>query len=146
MFRTESSFNATNARDRIYALQNLTYQGSSTEDWFSPRSRVAIKYSRSVTEVFLDVAKDLLSNRRADQALDILTHAGLSVNKIPDLPSWVPDWTASPLSLPLPGLDGTRELISHPNLSSRLFSIACQRRYGDMMNAYNDWQHIKTIG
>jgi hypothetical protein len=135
IFRTGLEFNASDDRDRIYALQNLSYQGSSTEDWFSPRFHLQVNYRLTVAQVFADIAKDLLLHRRADQSLDLLTHGGLSTNKIPNLPSWVPDWTASPLSYPFPGLDGSRELISHPNLSSRLFEISNQRRYGDMMNA-----------
>lgn len=135
MFRTDLKFDASDDRDRIYALSNLCYQGSSTEDWFSPRFRLQVNYSLAVAQIFVDIAKDLLSHRRIDQSLDLLTHGGLSTNKIPNLPSWVPDWTASPLSYPFPGLDGSRELLSHPNLSSRLFEISNQRRYGDMMNA-----------
>jgi hypothetical protein len=137
MFRTDLKFGATDDRDRIYALQNLSYQGPSEDkEWFSPSFHRKVDLDLEVGQIYLDFAEDLLLNSRSDQALDLLAHAGLlPTNRIPDLPSWVPDWTAQPISYPFPGLDGSRELISHPNLSSRLFQISDQRRYGDMMNA-----------
>jgi hypothetical protein len=73
--------NATDPRDKVYALVGLT---TARDD-----SRLTIDYSASVRQVFIDVVKYILVSSRK---LDIICSFPQGVNDY-ELPSWVPDWT-----------------------------------------------------
>ncbi|TFB01524.1 hypothetical protein CCMA1212_006209 [Trichoderma ghanense] len=81
-------FLATNRRDKIYAIWNMFAR--------APSKRLETRYDRSVEEVYVDFAAELLSG---ETGLELLRHCG---NGSPDIPSWAPDWSAPLESLPLP--------------------------------------------
>ncbi|UKZ78188.1 hypothetical protein TrVFT333_005923 [Trichoderma virens FT-333] len=81
-------FLATNGRDKIYAIWNMFT--------ILPSRRLQTRYDQSVEEVYVDFATEMLSN---ETGLEVLRHC---VNGSPDIPSWVPDWSVPPGSLPLP--------------------------------------------
>ncbi|OTA07293.1 hypothetical protein A9Z42_0081710 [Trichoderma parareesei] len=81
-------FLATNGRDKIYAIWNMFAS--------VPSKRLETRYDRSMEEVYLDFAAELLSG---ETGLELLRHCG---NAGPDIPSWVPDWSVPLGSLPLP--------------------------------------------
>jgi hypothetical protein len=72
---------ATDPRDRVYALVGIS---TARED-----PDFVLDYSRSVQEVYISAVKHVLS---FSGSLGIIcsVHPG---STIPDLPSWVPDWT-----------------------------------------------------
>ncbi|UKZ59560.1 uncharacterized protein TrAtP1_000861 [Trichoderma atroviride] len=82
------SFQASNKRDKIYAIWNM----------FSvlPSNRLETRYDESVAKVYTDFAAMLLLG---ESKLEILRQCG---NGDHDLPSWVPDWSAPLGSQPLP--------------------------------------------
>ncbi|KAH9222309.1 heterokaryon incompatibility protein-domain-containing protein [Leptodontidium sp. 2 PMI_412] len=75
---------ATDPRDKIYSLLGLAREGiiarSVTPD-YSEANNTAILY-RDIATKFI----------RAGRGTDLLKHAGID-QKLPGLPSWVPDWT-----------------------------------------------------
>ncbi|KAL7814949.1 HET domain-containing protein [Trichoderma aethiopicum] len=81
-------FLATNGRDKIYAIWNMFAT--------LPSKRLEARYDRSLEEVYVDFAAQLLSG---ETGLELLRHCG---NGSPDVPSWAPDWSVPLGSLPLP--------------------------------------------
>ncbi|KAF2011402.1 HET-domain-containing protein [Aaosphaeria arxii CBS 175.79] len=75
---------ATDPRDKVYALLPLLRK-------FNKRIELQPRYQDTATEVFTDCAKTLI----ATCGWDIL-HAVQGGSKLPDLPSWVPDWSVPP--------------------------------------------------
>lgn len=64
---------------------------------------VEIAYEKPVEEHFTNIAKTLIST---SSSLQILNHATpRRGGHVEDLPSWVPDWSAKPLSVALDFLD-----------------------------------------
>lgn len=82
------SFQASNKRDKIYAIWNMFT--------LLPSNRLETRYDESVAKVYTDFAAMLLLG---ESRLEILRQCG---NGDQDLPSWVPDWSASLGSQPLP--------------------------------------------
>jgi hypothetical protein len=85
VYLVDSSRNleATDPRDRIFALQGLSQERNNPS--------FVVDYSLSVEQVYRNFAKYELFQR---QDLNILSSAAAVTNL--DLPSWVPDWTYSP--------------------------------------------------
>lgn len=81
------SFQASNKRDKIYAIWNM---------FTIPSNRLETRYDESVAKVYTDFAAMLLLG---ESRLEILRQCG---NGDQDLPSWVPDWSAPLGSQPLP--------------------------------------------
>ncbi|KAK5709184.1 hypothetical protein LTR17_020008 [Elasticomyces elasticus] len=80
---------ASNTRDYIYALLNLTHHPVATNDF--TRNAIQIDYSRSVGRVYEDATRSILNR---DQSLRILKYSsrhGASRVGL-ELPSWVVDW------------------------------------------------------
>lgn len=93
------TFNATDGRDKVFALLGLV------EDEISPL--IEPDYTKPVEEVFLHTAWHLYSQE--DSLGEILFCAGIGwPRNLPSLPSWVPDWTAVGRSVmssfPRPGM------------------------------------------
>lgn len=74
------SFNATNPKDKVYALLNLTKTKNITVEYSD---------SFSIAELFKDVSFKLISESRK---LDILTISNCARVTKNNLPSWAPDW------------------------------------------------------
>lgn len=79
------SYEATDARDKLYALVPLSLDGADI---------LEIDYHASTEDVYCNAATNFIRHFRT---LDILTHCcksrNLSAASLLDLPSWVPDWT-----------------------------------------------------
>jgi hypothetical protein len=132
LFRSDLKFEATVAKDRIYALLNLTTQGLGTDASVAVSKTLAPNYLQSDGQLFTNIADHLLRTLQPEQRLDVLAHAGLLPgNRTSNVPSWAPDWAARPVSLPFIGLEGTKELLSHVTLTSRFLGIATMRSHGD---------------
>ncbi|KAL7940715.1 heterokaryon incompatibility domain-containing protein [Trichoderma barbatum] len=81
-------FLATNRRDKIYAIWNMFAK--------VPSKRLQSRYDRSVEEIYVYFATEILSG---EAGLEALRHCA---NGSPDVPSWAPDWSAPLGSLSLP--------------------------------------------
>ncbi|KAF4632732.1 hypothetical protein G7Y89_g5395 [Cudoniella acicularis] len=82
---TRTKYNATDPRDKVFALHGVVTDLSSIGD------DAVVNYSKSMKEVYTDVA---VHNLTKQKTLFCLANAGLSV--YPEnlkLPSWVPDWS-----------------------------------------------------
>lgn len=93
-----SSFEATNPRDKVYALLGLIMDGKSLD---MSSSLLWPNYSNSVSEVMKSAAKYLVERRNI---FDSLSNVGVGLHTgkgTQDLPSWVPDWAAPPICAPL---------------------------------------------
>ncbi|KAK0620818.1 heterokaryon incompatibility protein-domain-containing protein [Immersiella caudata] len=77
------SFDATNPRDKLYALIPTSLDGAEL---------LHVAYDRPVEEAYAQIAWTLIQKHRS---LDILGHCCRGEgNSLLKLPSWVPDWTA----------------------------------------------------
>jgi hypothetical protein len=146
MFRSGCRFNATNTQDRIYALLNLSGLANDIEfndllnksellGNVNPQSTQ--DYSQRLSEFFTTVARHFLFSGPDNHRLDFLAHAGTahtySQNSLPNLPSWVPDWSLEdPPCLPLIGYEGTLELLQHPRLKGILVDVADLQSYDEI--------------
>ncbi|TVY57966.1 Heterokaryon incompatibility protein 6,OR allele [Lachnellula cervina] len=146
MFRSGCRFKATNTQDRIYALLNLS--GLAEDTVFNDllnKSRMlgnvnpqnTPDYSERLSEFFTTVARHFLSSGPENRRLDFLAHAGTAYtygrDRLPNLPSWVPDWSLEdPPCLPLIGYDGTLELLQHPRLKGILVDVADMQSYDEI--------------
>jgi hypothetical protein len=87
---------ATDPRDKAYALINLISDSRSLGHWCTAREGnrtwVPFKpdYSLSKAEVFINTTKAILCTTGS---LDVLQFAKHKSNKANKLPSWVPDWS-----------------------------------------------------
>ncbi|KAM0227441.1 hypothetical protein ACHAP5_012177 [Fusarium lateritium] len=88
LIRTLRHFQATDPRDRIFAL--LSFATDATALGLRP------DYRKSCQEVYLVATKALVSKG----FLDLFSLCGIQKN-IPELPSWVPDFTSSSQRVPL---------------------------------------------
>ncbi|KAK4442812.1 heterokaryon incompatibility protein-domain-containing protein [Podospora aff. communis PSN243] len=74
----------TDNKDRVFALASLASD-------FRP----AVDYKKNIRQVYIDTAIGLLSSGTA-----VLSYAGLR-RMIPQLPTWVPDWTVPSAQIPI---------------------------------------------
>jgi hypothetical protein len=122
MFRV-GRFDATVAKDRIYAVLSLCQ--FATDPAFAP------DYSKKDSDLFIEAAKHCLESAPPQRKLEFLGHAGLAYNNSTlGLPSWVPDWTVTPATSPLPGLDGTADLVTADSPIHDSFSWHIAQLYG----------------
>ena len=77
---------ASDSRDKVYSFIGLFRKDDS--------NALNVDYSKSntVAKTFIDFAEFCILS---GQAIRLLEHAGIS-QKVPGLPSWVPDWTFEP--------------------------------------------------
>lgn len=82
---------ATDPRDAIYALLNLSREAGLPE--FAP------SYSITTVDLYVKVAQLFWSR---DELLDIIYMAGIGYRpRLNTLPSWIPDWCATPMTAPM---------------------------------------------
>ena len=85
-------FPASQPEGKIFAL--LGYSGHDE------RISIVPDYSKSVTDVYISVAENLLSSR--ENGCFILSNAGIGYpQRLMGLPSWISDWRAIYSSLPI---------------------------------------------
>jgi Heterokaryon incompatibility protein (HET) len=81
-----SRYQATNPRDKVYALLGISSEGKHSD--------LVPNYSLPVEEVFVKTAVHLILQ---DESLEILAAAGIGWHReTPNLPSWVPDFKHLP--------------------------------------------------
>jgi hypothetical protein len=81
-----SRYQATNPRDKVYALLGISSEGGHSD--------LAPNYSLSVKEVFIKTTVHLILE---DDSLEMLAAAGIGWHReTPELPSWVPDFKCLP--------------------------------------------------
>jgi hypothetical protein len=146
MFRSSCRFKVMNAQDRIYALLNLSGLASDVDFNASlnlqgllgiSRPQNTRDYHQRLSKLFTTVTRHLLSTGPENRRLDFLAHAGIGHTygrtRLPDLPSWVPDWSLEdPPSLPLIGHDGTLELLQHQRVKGILEDVADMQSYDEI--------------
>lgn len=91
------SYLATDPRDHVYAL--LSHPGAI----WGGRLIIQPDYTRSVREVYIETAWQILSRT---QNLNLLIQSGNraeEVNTNDDIPSWVPPWSLRLIWMPFPG-------------------------------------------
>ena len=81
------SCEATDPRDKIYALYDIAHPGSSKTLATWPK----VDYREPWQSVYTKVARWMYETGRPDAAQTIY-YAGRSLQKSTDIPSWVPDW------------------------------------------------------
>jgi hypothetical protein len=109
ILHSRRGFGVKDPRDMIYAHLGIV---DTNSELARPRDFIQADYNKTIREVYMDAALDLIQLRRN---FDILSH----VEDVPlghrrdDLPSWIPDWTSPHTSsevtkhvvaVPLPGL------------------------------------------
>ncbi|KAL7905862.1 hypothetical protein GGI35DRAFT_459508 [Trichoderma velutinum] len=153
-------FLATNRRDKIYAIWNMFAR--------VPSKRLQARYDRSVEDVYVEFAAELLSG---EVGLEVLRHC---VNGRADIPSWAPDWSVPPGALSLPfrniqryfdvpwwaepdfekprapfGADGARDTHAtfrvHPLVSSAEEEVLRERRIKRLEIAANGSAVVKSL-
>jgi hypothetical protein len=83
LLRTTRKYQASDPRDKVFALQGVVTDTNSICN--------TVDYGSTVEEVYLAVAVHTLQERKD---LTCLSNAGLSTYpQKPNLPSWVPDWS-----------------------------------------------------
>lgn len=104
MFRTvEARFDSKFMEDRVYALLGLS--GANTDS-------ITPEYEKGLRQVYIDVARHFGTTGPESRRLEFLLHAGMGYKPVTkDLPTWVPDWAITPQTRPLPGTDGTAEML-----------------------------------
>lgn len=104
------NFKATEPKDKVFALFGLAYPDS-----LGP---LKIDYKKTVQEVYIETAQHLTQN----EGIEILHMAGIGNPRgVPNLPSWVPDWSTTPQCQTLYDVGGinyhaagdTRPMVSH---------------------------------
>jgi hypothetical protein len=117
MFRAHGRFNAKVSHDRVYALLGLSGSAGAGE--------FGVDYSKSNRQLCIDVAHHLARNGLLENRLDFLMHAGKGFGRSDGLPSWAPDWSLTPNTLPIVGSEGAYELLNSP-LAKRLVDSAAR--------------------
>jgi hypothetical protein len=142
MFRSNCRFQATNTQDKIFSLLNLSGLASNIEfnTLLDSANLLGNKtpqntpdYNHRLAKFFTIAAIHFLTSGLQDRRLDFLSHAGTTnLSQLPNLPSWVPDWSLEPASSPLLAYDGTLELLQHPRLKGILESVADWQSYNEI--------------
>ena len=92
LLKMSKTMDATDPRDKIFALFSLLPK----DDAAAKDPSMAPDYSKDVVQVYKDVAKHFLFKRHTVPLLEMVRDGDLP-GRIPQLPSWVADWSA-PLS------------------------------------------------
>ncbi|KAH6883440.1 heterokaryon incompatibility protein-domain-containing protein [Thelonectria olida] len=80
-----SGFESSKDVDRLYGLLGLLQPAFAAQEWLRPNS------SRPPEHLYTDVARNLIPT----DCNDILSFAGIGYElKMPNLPSWAPDWSS----------------------------------------------------
>ena len=87
-----------NPRDRVYGLLGIQSSEKAVH--------IPIDYTKSVQDVYTDCMRRLIWNLRV---LEFIQRNSKS-HRVPDLPTWVPDWSAEVTSTPLETSRDTRDL------------------------------------
>ena len=83
-------FQATDPRDRIFAVMGLAPQSDRKEEDLRPNYRIGVE------DLYTQVARRLLTRMEGQEdRLYFLYRAGVGYPRPLQLPSWVPDWTSS---------------------------------------------------
>jgi hypothetical protein len=87
-------FDVSIDHDRVYAVLGLLISNSFAAE-------LGVNYTQPLSKLYSDFAKKLI---RSQKSLDILScRIDLKYTGKCKVPSWVPDWTSSPWSIPLGG-------------------------------------------
>ncbi|KAN0102679.1 heterokaryon incompatibility protein 6,OR allele [Hyaloscypha variabilis] len=142
MFRSNCRFQATNTQDRIYALLNMSGLASDVEfntllDTANLLGNKTPKntpdYGHRLAKFFTIAATHFLTSGPQTRRLDCLSHAGTThQSQLPNLPSWVPDWSLEPTCNSFLAHDGTLELLQHPRLKGILETVADWQSYDEI--------------
>ena len=84
LIKDGSSKEATNLRDKVYALRGIA------SDSFA--KGIIVNYADAVERVYIDCTKHILRSRRDLKVLSLIRQRGRGLC-VPGLPSWVPDWS-----------------------------------------------------
>ncbi|KAJ9156280.1 hypothetical protein NKR23_g1143 [Pleurostoma richardsiae] len=114
MFDNTRRTEATDARDKIYALLDIAKRDTHDSEHTSRLRRpIAPNYHLSTEEVYLEAAWYVLLSGKD---LELLLRTSLAPteemsnpNRL-KLPSWVPDWTTVPWAAPMWSLDAFRDV------------------------------------
>ena len=84
---------ATDPREKLYALFNLARDRKKPKyGGNGPVMHLEIDYTQPVKRVYVDAAKAMIASTGIQ---DVLQQAYREHKSIPDLPTWVPDWSVS---------------------------------------------------
>lgn len=84
---------ATDPRDKLYALFNLARDREKLKDGGDGSvMHLEIDYTQPVKRVYVNAAKAMIASTGIQ---DVLQQAHSKHKSIPDLPTWVPDWSVS---------------------------------------------------
>lgn len=90
VLRGSTECEATDIRDRVYALLSLTRTRLTNDAQSSDVAILTVDYSRSTSQVFQDVARYVMNRHKMVSLLYLGGRFG-KANDI-SLPSWTPDW------------------------------------------------------
>ncbi|KAK4460580.1 heterokaryon incompatibility protein-domain-containing protein [Cladorrhinum samala] len=108
-------FDSTDPRDKVFALLNLT------DDALTKDPRVAPDYHKTKTEVYTDVAVAIMEHEKNLDILRVPRQPGTE-GFASGLPSWVPDWslTSLTMSLDITALNQTSEFRPTPGWANEV--------------------------
>ena len=99
MLETNRSFDATDARDYVYATLGVIDTAAVHRNW--TMTGIVVDYTKSVADVYADAAKRIME---ASKCMNLISLAqDPQMRRQHDLPSWVPDFSARgemPILLP----------------------------------------------
>lgn len=107
LLKTFRMRDATDPRDKVYALLGITSDDVE-------QLGITIRYDRSVAETYTEVAIAILNATKDLSLLDLLKP---TLEPIPNLPSWVPEW--SDTRLPLSPLGGIKKPSANEDSSDK---------------------------
>ncbi|KAH8596246.1 heterokaryon incompatibility protein-domain-containing protein [Bisporella sp. PMI_857] len=105
-----SRLKTTDPRDRVFALLPLAHDRNLLTS-----AGLTVNYSKSVTELYTDLA---IANSANSGNLDFLEFVTKRGRRFPELPSWVPDW--SDMTQPLISSPSTRRADAHVGQPAKL--------------------------
>lgn len=126
---THESKKSTDPKDKVYALVGLSTAQDDPD--------FVIDYSKTLREVYTDVVRYLISKG----SLDVISSSN-HLTKIPNLPSWVPDWSIN--------TEGSRQHLHDPqtkHVSGTSKAVARVSEYGQILYATGfRFDTIKHLG
>ena len=84
---------ATDPRDKVYGLLGLSDLQEIPED-FDYKPKIKVDYTKSVKEVYRDLAMALINDQKSLQVL----HSAILNSEEPNWPTWLPDWRIRDIS------------------------------------------------